>query len=133
MLLKFRTPVVCQNGHKAFWYWYISSDGIGEVKHNGVPNDQKCYCSKQALGEGYVRAGSDQMFTGWYERDASGQEIHGKEIYESDIVVASYHWTEWHVVELPRDFYDVSEFALADDLSIRGNVFMNPEMVEAVK
>ena len=73
------------------------------------------------------------MFTGWYERDASGQEIHGKEIYEGDIVVASYHWTEWHVVELPRDFYDVSEFALADDLSIRGNVFMNPEMVEAVK
>ena len=123
--LQFRTPVVCQNGHKAFWYWYIKGNEItdmGEVSQVGVLSDQKCGCPKQGLGEGYVRAGPDQMFTGWYDRDT------GVEIYEGDIVVASYHWTKQHRVELPQDFYDISEFALADDLSVCGNIFMNPEM-----
>ena len=116
--MKFRTPVVCQNGHKAFWYWETDEKDIGHVTQYGVPDSsQKCPCPKQALGEGYTRAGADQQFTGWYDR-ATKQEI-----YSGDIVVASYHWTEWHVVELPSDFYDISEFALADDLSICGNVF----------
>lgn len=125
MVLKFRTPVVCQNGHKAFWYWEIDDIDIGHTRYIGVPSGFRCSCPKQGLGEGYARAGADQMFTGWRDRDASPTEI-----YEGDIVVASYHWTEYHVVTLPDDFYDVMEFALADDLSIRGNVFMNPEEVK---
>ncbi len=128
MILKFRTPVFCQNYHKAFWYWKVSPTGIAEVRNYGVPDDQKCSCPKQGLGEGYVRAGHpDQLFTGWLDRETQ------QNIYEGDIVIASYHWTEWHIIRLPQDFYDIQEFALGDDLSVVGNIFMNPEMAKATR
>jgi hypothetical protein len=125
--VKFRTPVVCQNLHRAFWHWETDEKDIGHVTQYGVPDSLKCSCLKQELGEGYARAGNDQQFTGWYDRTTK------QEIYEGDIVITSYHWTEWHIIELPSDFYDIVEFALVDDMSICGNVFMNPEMARTAR
>ena len=117
--MKFRTPVACQNLHRAFWYWETDEKDIGHVTHYGVPDNQKCSCPKQGLGEGYIRAGRDQMFAGVTDKNT------GKDIYEGDLVLASYHWTEAHEIELPSDYYDFSEFALSDDLVVIGNVLVD--------
>lgn len=117
--MKFRTPVVCQNGHKAFWYWETDEKDIGHVTHYGVRDIDKCHCPKTSLGEGYARAGRDQWFVGVKDKDT------GQDIYEGDLVIASYHWTEPHEVKLPSDFYDLSEFALTDDLTVIGSAFVD--------
>jgi hypothetical protein len=124
--LKFRTPVVCQNGHKAFWYWEIKGRniGAGEVKQIGVISN-RCSCPKGALGEGYARDGEDEMFTDLRDKDT------GVEIYEGDIVTAAWHWTEPHIIKLPDDFYSFSEFSLGDMLTIIGNVHNIPKPIKA--
>lgn len=76
--LKFRTPVICQNGHKGMWYWHIEDYGIGTVKHDGVIAN-RCDCPKQALGEGYIKNGDDQQFIGKLDK-------YGNAIFESDII-----------------------------------------------
>lgn len=88
-LFKFRTPVVCQNGHKAFIYWELYQGGsqINVIKTEGVPADQSCECPKFDFGEGWRRAGKDQQCTGiktWLEN---------KLIYEGDILQnGRYTW-----------------------------------------
>ena len=48
----------------------------------------------------------------------------GREIYEGDIVVAKYHWTEPHTIELPTDYYWFSELCLRDgDMEVIGNIW----------
>lgn len=80
--LKFRTPVVCQNGHKAYWYFELDQrDGhASEIKNHGVPKDQNCKCPKGGLDEGWRRAGADEQYTGiktW---------ITEQPIYEGDVL-----------------------------------------------
>lgn len=74
--LKFRTPVKCQNGHKAFWYWKPNWQlfTLNTIK---MPDREICKCSKFGLGEGWFRDGDDQMFIGDF--------FHAGEIYEGDI------------------------------------------------
>lgn len=45
--MKVAVPVTCHNGHEA--KWYIEINGI-EVRHLGVPNDEKCDCPKWNVG-----------------------------------------------------------------------------------
>jgi hypothetical protein len=78
--LHFRTPVACQNGHKALWYWSIQGKGLtpGDVIQRGVKDP--CKCIKNAIEEGYIRDGADEMFTGCQDKTT------GVDIYEGDIV-----------------------------------------------
>ncbi len=52
------------------------------------------------------------------------------EIYEGDIVTASWHWETPHVFEFPGDFYDIYEYAIGDELIVIGNQFENPELLK---
>lgn len=54
MNMLIRIPVVCQNGHEAFWY--IRVENL-DCQHLGVPEEEKCKCPKFNLGEGYRQAG----------------------------------------------------------------------------
>lgn len=53
--LEIKIPVVCQNGHKAFWYCSIYDL---DIHHKGVPDDEKCSCPKFNLGDGYEQDGN---------------------------------------------------------------------------
>lgn len=78
--LKLRIPVVCQNGHKALFYYEINNKKLSDIfeyKPVGVPEDQNCSCPKAGYEEGWRRAGDDQMFTGL-------QDIDGVDAYEGD-------------------------------------------------
>ena len=76
---KFRTPVKCQNGHKAFWYWKHSDRHFLQIETIQKPPDNTCGCSKFSIGEGWERDGDDQMFIGLH----SDTEI---EIFDQDLV-----------------------------------------------
>ena len=53
-----------------------------------------------------------------------------KEIYEGDIVKAKYHWDEPHVIALPTDYYDFTEYTLdGEDMEVIGNFYENPELL----
>ncbi len=127
--LKFRTPVVCQNGHKALWYWQIKDSGIGEVKHEGVVSN-RCDCPKGALGEGYARAGEDQQFTGILD-------VKGKPIYVGDILDKD-KFIPWVVVWGKSGFYvhnlydpaHLYPFDCAEGRTIIGNVTENPDIIK---
>ena len=66
-----------------------------------------------------------QQYTGLKDKN-------GTEIYEGDIVIAGYHWTKPHAIELPSDYYDFSEYSLnGEDLEVIGNICENPELIDA--
>lgn len=99
--LKFRTPVVCQNGHKALWYFELSQNatGIAEVNHIGVPVEQECKCPKHEFNEGWRRAGEDQQYIGINTWDGHAH------IYEGDILQnGNYRWV---VKRYPSGAYNV--------------------------
>lgn len=65
------------------------------------------------------------LYTG--QRDKNTAE----RIYEGDIVTATWHWVKPHVIRLPDDYYSFEEFAIQDELTKLGNVYQNPELVNA--
>lgn len=55
------------------------------------------------------------------------QDKHGVAIYERDIILATWHFTEPHVVEWPDDYYSFAESGLLDgkDIEIVGDFYRN--------
>ena len=132
--IKFRTPVVCQNGHKAFWYW--EPEGLGGIKNIGVPSTEKCNCPKAGLEEGYKRDGTDQQYTGLKDKN-------GVEIYEGDFVYIDHPcWREQATVKFMNGsfiFLSKSNQAVIPgftifkekwELIVIGNIHQNPELLQ---
>lgn len=124
--LKFRTPVVCQNGHKAYWYFELIQSGIGiaDVKNYGVPKEQECKCSKFDFGEGWRRAGEDEQYTGiktW---------VTNQYIYEGDILQNGAF--TWVVKRYASGAYNVkvdeSGQILKTTTKVIGSVYLNSEL-----
>ena len=67
--LKFRTPVKCQNGHKAFWYWMGPPMSFGVIETVQMP-PERCGCSRIDFGKGRTRDGDDQMFIGIKDKNS---------------------------------------------------------------
>ena len=86
MELKFRTPVKCQNGHKAFWYWKHSDRHFLQIETIQKPPDNTCGCSKFSIGEGWERDGEDQMFIGLLDFSEEQKEIYQGDILDSNLV-----------------------------------------------
>lgn len=80
MNLKFRTPVKCQNNHKAFWYWKpAKATNFLGIETISLPDKEICKCTKLGLDNGWAKAGDDQMFIGILSKFSG-------EIYHKDIV-----------------------------------------------
>lgn len=89
--IRYRIPVKCQNGHKAFWYAQICDTHISDYQFipgfSGVPQKQKCECPMHDLGDGWRRDGENQLFS--FRLD-----INDKPVYEGDIILAKPSWDE---------------------------------------
>lgn len=66
-----------------------------------------------------------------YQQYAEHKDKTDKKIYAGDIVVADWHWTEPHVIELPDDYYAFTEFGLTENVvTVIGNIYENPELLD---
>ncbi|MCK5609258.1 hypothetical protein KAR91_45710 [Candidatus Pacearchaeota archaeon] len=132
---KFRTPVKCQNGHKAFWYWKHSDRHFLQIETIQKPPDNTCGCSKFAIGEGWERDGDDQMFTGLKGK-------HGIEIYNGDIILYDDEHRDKSIVvfeygafqvesvggSFPGECWTFSEDYLGE-YEVIGSTHLTPELV----
>jgi len=76
--IKIRTPVICQNGHKSYWYWEVDKNDIMEGRR--IKIEPECNCPKAGMGEGWQKNGDDELFIG-------KQDKNKKDIYENDILL----------------------------------------------
>jgi len=134
--IKYRIPVTCQNNHKAFWFCIISDFYIGRhlsIPKTGVQNP--CVCPKTEFGQGYTRAGENQLCSNHVDRS-------NEELYEGDIVEASIYGDEDpQILEIlyqhnafiieykdsESDFVILSDFV--GSLKKIGNTFLNPDIL----
>lgn len=72
----------------------------------------------------FAEPGEDEQFTGL--KDKSTKE----ELYEGDIVIASWYWDKPHVLVWPEDYYSIVEFAIEDELTKLGNIHQSPELLK---
>jgi hypothetical protein len=132
---KFRVPVICQNGHKAFWYWTIHRTEIAEATSAGlgVPDNEKCNCPKFALEEGWIRNGDDQQYT-------SLKDKNGKEIYEGDILgtssgdryYVSFDFNRFTMRDPRTKHHRIEEFKVNDMVffEVIGNTYKNSDLLK---
>lgn len=130
--LKFRKPVVCQEGHKAFWYYEIHSKGVGEVYQRGVPRSYEavCKCPKSAIGEGWFENGDDEQTTGL--KDKNGVEIYEGDImrhaqtpklYPSEVYFHEEFGGYWPLVNTTNGYN-------AEKWEVIGNIYENKELLK---
>jgi hypothetical protein len=62
-----------------------------------------------------------EQFIGYYDKNDRN-----KEIYENDIVIASWHWEKPHTVELPGDYYHIIEYGIGDEMEVIGSTHESP-------
>jgi len=94
-----------------------------ELKFRAWYNDDMRYNSNRVIFDHYApRNAVIMQYTGLKDKN-------GKEVYDGDIVVSTWHWTKPHEIQLPRDYYDFSEYAMDDEMTVIGNIYENPELL----
>lgn len=133
MEIKFRVPVVCQNGHKSFWFYRLN--GLYEPITLLTASDynEECKCRKHGLGVGWRQDGAEQLYTNL--KDKNGVEIYKGDVLEIESPVSGCK--SKHVVYFEDGSFflgnagrELSYFARNDYvLEIIGNIFKNPELL----
>ena len=136
---KFRTPVKCQNGHKAFWHWKPKKNTILKVETIKHPEDCACLITVNngipVHPIGWIRDGDDQMFTGLKGK-------HGIEIYNGDIILYDDEHRDKSIVvfeygafqvesvggSFPGECWTFSEDYLGE-YEVIGSTHLTPELV----
>lgn len=150
--IKFRSPIVCHNGHRGFWYWRPHPESLCEVETIEIVAIDKCDCSKFGESEGWSRNGKDQQYI-------DSQDMDGQDIYEGDVLrftdkeewYRGKYWADYmfadakgkeeiikklnaepyeeRVVNLPEDY----EWLLSDEIQtywkVVGSTYENPELL----
>lgn len=110
--IKFRQPIFKNGKFQDFHYWGIDLP-INEVEAN---------VSFVTFIQGVTNPKDSQQFTGLFDRQ-------GREIYEGDIVLASYNY----LGKIPVKFHD-GKFNIAgynlSKCEVIGNIYENPELVQ---
>lgn len=76
--LKFRTPIICHNGHKGFWTWILKDSAIAEPENIMVVSD--CCCQETELGDNWKKDGENQVCINLPDKK-------GRILYEGDVLV----------------------------------------------
>lgn len=141
--IKYRIPVQCQNGHKAFYHYNISDSMMG-LSTTSVPDEGMCDdCPISDCRNCWTRAGRNQLWT-------QKQDKHDTDIYEDDILSSKNDGSDGHdvwdyntfvklVVKWDDkharftdlyDFYEKTSVYCHTRIEIIGNTFINPELLE---
>jgi hypothetical protein len=125
--IKYRIPVECTRcGKHAFWYCQVDDNEIHEHKgpvrgeEYGVPASQQCACPKWGRGEGWTRAGENQLCLNIQDRDS-------QDIYEGDEVEYSDHGDEGRLVvdSFIEDAYTLWNVP-QDTIKVVGSTWLGP-------
>lgn len=138
--LKFRTPVVCQNGHRAFYYWEIDQrDTLFMETHAfGVEKEEDCGCPKFDVNEGWSRAGKDKQFTG--RLDVKGIEVYEGAIvkltsesiikdlkFSSPIGVIAFMRGSWYISDVVNNIF---RDLFSSECEVIGSTFLTEKLLE---
>jgi hypothetical protein len=79
--IKIGIPVVCQNGHRAVYYFKLENL---EFKDEGVSKESNCKCPKFELGEGWKQDPNRRVI--YVDRDISIEIIENLRELKPDLI-----------------------------------------------
>lgn len=137
--IKYRVPVICQNGHKSYWFYKLNGLETSQSILSATEYNKKCQCPKSAIDEGWKQDGDEELYTGLKDKNR-------KEIYDGDIIVFKnidnsikelilpVIWEEESCGFVCKDNFNSRGVDMAngyDTISgqVIGNIYENPELL----